>query len=299
MPVMADEVVRYLLENNGTKFLDCTAGAGGHIAALLSKASHSINVFGIDIDDDAVLRCRERFAGDPRVSIEKGDYGNLVELVEKFDVTGFDGILADFGQSSDQIASPTAGLSFMYDAPLDMRFDRTKGEMAEEFLNNVEYAELKKLLKEIGQETNAAKIASAIMNAKPLKTTGDLERAIRSVTPSHRQNKVLARCFMVIRTIVNDELGSIERFLKEAPGLLKTGGRLVCISFDSNMDSRVKNAFRSYASSCVCPPGFPVCVCSKTSLVKVLTPRAIKPGEAELKVNNRSRSASLRVCEKI
>jgi 16S rRNA (cytosine1402-N4)-methyltransferase len=170
---------------------------------------------------------------------------------------------------------------------------------AEEYLNGVSYDDLKRALKEIGQEENATKIASAIIKVRPLATTDDLSNAVRSVTSSFKWNKVLSRVFMVIRCVVNDELGAIDRFLSESPKLLNHGGRILCISFDSNQDSRVKNSFRSQANPCECPPTLPVCVCNRVATMKVITPRALKPTDAEIDLNKRSRSARLRIAEKI
>ncbi len=295
---MANEVVHYLLENNGTKYLDCTLGAGGHTALLIEKANRSINVTGIDIDETAIDACRKRFKGSSKVRVEHGSYGNLEFLDRRIGLGDLDGIIADFGQSSDQLLSESVGMSYQQSAPLDMRYDRSAGMTAEEFLNSVGFDELKRLLKEIGQESNASQIARAIVKAQPLSTTDDLVKAVSSVSSPFKLNKVLSRVFMVVRVVVNDELGAIDRFLTYAPTLLKRGGRIVCISFDSNQDGRVKNAFRSLANPCICPPTLPVCLCNRIPTLKVITPRALQPTESEIESNKRSRSARLRVAEK-
>ncbi len=296
---MVEEVAHYLFDNNGVKYLDCTFGAGGHTAHLLEKASRPIEVFGIDLDIDAVASGKERFKGFKNVQIEHGDYGCLVKYAKQYGLHDLDGILADFGQSSDQLASKTVGMSYSSDSNLDMRYNRTSGITAEEFLNNINYDDLKRLLKDVGQESNAARLSKAIIQAKPLKTTSDLERAVRSVTFSHQQNKVLSKVFMVVRVAVNDELGAIDRFLLQAPALLKSGGRILCISFDSNQDRRVKNSFRSLENPCICPPHLPVCVCNRIPTMKVLTSHALKPTDSEIELNKRCRSAKLRIAEKI
>jgi len=298
-PVLAEEVVASLLENNGKKYFDCTFGAGGHVAQLLASASRDIEIIGIDIDTDAVRTGRKRFEGVKNVRVEHGDYGRLGDIVDKYDLRELDGIVADLGQSSDQIQNEAAGMSYKFDAKLDMRYDRTKGETAGELIERLDYGELKRMLKEIGQELNAARIASAITAAKPLRTTGELAAAIAKVTPAYNLNKVLSKVFMVVRVAVNDELKAIDNFLESAPGLLKRGGRLVVISFDSNQDVRVKNKFRTFADPCVCPPALPVCLCKRTPTMKLITLRAVKPSEDEIRINNRSRSARLRVAEKL
>ncbi len=296
---MAEEVVSYLLGNNGVKYLDCTLGAGGHIALLLEKARRPIEILGMDVDKDAVEFAKERFKGFKNVRIQQGDYGNIDKYAQIYGLGDLDGILTDFGQSSDQIASDSTGMSYLRDARLDMRYDRTSGITAEDYLNSVSYGELKRVLKDVGQESNAVRIARAIVRAKPLTTTGDLLKAIRSVTFPREQNKVLSRVFMVVRVVVNDELGAIDRFLDHAPKLLKSGGRILCISFDSNQDRRVKNAFRLLANPCTCPPNLPLCVCNRVPTMKVLTPHALKPTASEIASNKRSRSARLRIAEKI
>jgi len=299
IPVMVEEVVRYLLENNGTKFLDCTLGAGGHSALLLAKATRPIQIVAIDIDNTAVDVARRKFKDVKNIQIEQGDYGNLSRLSKQIDISGLDGIIADFGQSSDQLLSDEVGMSYQHNTALDMRYDRSRGMSAKEYLNSVNFDDLKSALKEIGQEDNAAKIASAIIKAKPLETTDDLSKAVRSVTSSFKWNKALSRVFMVVRCVVNDELGAIDRFLVDAPKLMKSGGRILCISFDSNQDSRVKNSFRSLANPCNCPPALPVCVCNRKPTMKVITSRALKPSDSEIDMNKRSRSARLRIAEKI
>lgn len=299
VPVMAAEVARLLLEAGGKRFLDCTAGGGGHILALLSAAGRPIEVLGIDIDPEAVERARRRLQTAPGVLIIKGDYGRLHEIAAEVGLKPPDGVLSDFGQSSDQLEDPARGMSHRWDVPVDMRYDPSSEINAGDIINRATYYELLTLFRDIGQERQAPRIARAIINERPLHTTSQLEHLVRAACSPAFINKTLARVFMALRVVVNDELTAIERFLPQALGLLAPGGRIVCISYDSHQDSRVKEFFRSKAHPCVCPPQLPTCVCGLRPELRIITGRAVRPSAAERESNPRSRSARLRAAEKL
>lgn len=297
-PVAPREVARLLLENSGKTYLDVTCGGGGHIAALLQAADRPIKILGLDLDPSAVQRCRERFSGVESVKIEAGDYGRLEASLGSLGAERFDGVLADFGQSSDQLEDAARGMSHRWEGPLDMRYNPAVGVTAEELLNHSDYAGLVRIFGDFGGERKAPHIARAVIRNRPITTTSQLADLIARSSGGQFLTKTLSRCFMGLRVAVNDELGAIERFLPAAFDILAPNGRLVCLTFDSSQDLRVKNFFRSLIGSCDCPPQLPVCLCGAKPQLKILTHRALKPSAEEISANPRSRSALLRAAEK-
>jgi len=296
---MAAEVTRYMLGASGDRFLDCTAGGGGHIDKLLRSVDRPIKIFGIDLDPDAIERCSERFRANENVKVVRGDYGRLKELAGRMGWGGFAAILADFGQSSDQLEDSSKGMSYRWDSPLDMRYDPTSSPSAAEIVNEADYRELVRIFGGLGGERRAPSIAKSVIRSRPMTTTGELKVAITRVIGQNFLNKTLSRCFMGLRVAVNRELEAIEQFLPEAMDLLAPQGRLVCLTFDSSQDVRIKNFFRSRANPCICPPKLPVCLCGRKPDLKILTPRSERPSQEEEAANPRSRSAHLRVAEKM
>ncbi len=298
-PVLVEKVVEILLDVDGELFIDCTLGAGGHSEALFEAADHPIRILGIDKDPDALSLAAKRLAGRKGITIERGSYVSLDDLAAKHGFIEVDGILADFGQSSDQLEDPARGFSYRTEGPLDMRYDPYSGTTAAEIVNECSRTEIAEIIRCYGQERMANRIAVAIVRSRPLHTTTQLSSVVRKACPGAYIEKTLARVFMALRVFVNDELSTFKELLPKALGLLRIGGRMVFISYDSNQDRIVKEFFRTRSQTCTCPPGLPVCVCDAHPELKILTHRVIKPGTLEIETNPRSRSARLRAAQKI
>ena len=229
----------------------------------------------------------------------------MAQVVKELGLTGVDGILLDLGVSSPQLDEVTRGFSYMADAPLDMRMNNEDALTAHTAVNTWSQEELKRILYDYGEERYAPRIAAAICRRreeKPIETTLELVDVIRSAMPAQalrEKQHPAKRSFQAIRIAVNDELGSVEKAMQDAIPLLNPGGRLAVITFHSLEDRIVKNAMAEAAKGCTCPPSFPVCVCGKKPQVKLISRKPIVASDEELEVNPRSRSAKLRVCEKL
>lgn len=286
-------------------YVDCTLGRGGHTAAIAEKLTTG-RVFGIDRDDTAILEAGERLRefGD-RVRLIHGNFRDLAQLLRDAGVEKADGILFDLGVSSPQLDDAQRGFSYMADAPLDMRMDRRDPVSAKELVNTASAEELKRILYEYGEERYAPAIAEAICRRrehKPLETTGELTELIRAAMPAkalREKQHPAKRTFQALRIAVNDELGALGQALDAAAELLNPGGRLVVISFHSLEDRIVKNAIRKRENGCTCPPSFPVCVCGFRQTLISVTKKPIEPDAEELERNPRSRSARVRIAERI
>jgi len=278
--------------------VDCTVGPGGHAREILERSAPGGRLIGFDRDSETLALARERLAcfGD-RVTLHHGDYRTLAQREPDLSA---DGILADLGLSSLQLDDPLRGFSFRHDGPLDMRYDRSSGTGAADLLNRLPQRELAGLLRRYGQEPRAAAIAGAIVRQRerePLISTGDLRRAVHSVTGPRqgRRTDPATRTFQAVRIVVNSELDGLEQFLEVAAGALANGGVLAVIAYHSLEDRAVKKTFTRLTRPCSCPPGLPVCVCGHGSSPFALHPgKAITPGEDEQQRNPRSRSARLR-----
>jgi len=254
----------------------------------------------------ALKAAGERLApyGD-RVSLVHSNFCEIKQVLENLQIPGVDGILLDLGVSSPQLDEVTRGFSYMADAPLDMRMNNEDILTADMVVNTWSQEELKKILYEYGEERYAPQIAAAICRRRetaPIRTTLELVDVIRGAMPPaalREKQHPAKRSFQAIRIAVNDELGSVSKAMEAAIPLLNPGGRLAVITFHSLEDRIVKNAMASAAKGCTCPPNFPVCVCGKKPLVKLVSRKPIVSGEEELTNNPRARSAKLRVCEKL
>ncbi|NQT33751.1 16S rRNA (cytosine(1402)-N(4))-methyltransferase RsmH [bacterium] len=298
-PVLTREVIKILLEGDRKLFLDCTLGAGGHSEALLEAAEQPIKIFGIDKDPEALVLAEQKLKNREGIVLEHGDYALLDEVAEKFGFSAFDGILADLGQSSDQMEDSIRGFSHRFDGKLDMRYNPQSDLTAQEIVNEYSASELTDIFRRYGQERMSKQIAETIVRSRPVVGTVQLADLIRKSCPGKYIQKTLARIFMALRIVVNDELTAIEKLMPGAHKLLNPGGRMVFISYDSNQDRIVKDFFRLKSRICVCPDILPVCVCNTTPELKILTRRVIKPGPEEIETNPRSRSARLRAAEKL
>jgi 16S rRNA (cytosine1402-N4)-methyltransferase len=298
-PVLVREVVELLAAERGGFFVDATVGAGGHARALL-EAAPGVRLLALDRDPDALALARERLAGfGERVRFAEANFGELAHELEGFPPP--DGILADLGLSSMQLEEPSRGFSFRRDGPLDMRMSRS-GRSAADVVATASAEELSRIFFEYGEERMAVKITRAILEERsrgPITTTRQLSRIVARVKGDREKIDPATRVFQALRIEVNEELQALSRFLAAAVQKLNAGGRLAVLSYHSLEDRMVKDTFRKQSGVCLCPPKLPVCVCGARRALLVLTRRPIRPGDSEVHRNPRSRSARLRVAEKI
>ena len=286
-------------------YVDGTLGGAGH-SSQIAKRLTTGRLIGIDRDPIALKAAGERLkAYEEKVTLVHSNFCEMAQVVKDLGLSGVDGILLDLGVSSPQLDDGTRGFSYMVDAPLDMRMNNEDALSAGIVVNTWSQEELKRILFDYGEERYAPRIASAICRRReerPIETTLELVEIIRSAMPPQalrEKQHPAKRSFQAIRIAVNDELGSVEKAMAEAIPLLNPGGRLAVITFHSLEDRIVKNAMAEAAKGCTCPPSFPVCVCGKKPQVKLITRKPIVASDAELEANPRSRSAKLRICEKL
>ncbi len=286
-------------------YVDGTLGGAGHSGQIVRRLENGLLV-GIDRDPVALRAAGERLAPfGERVKLVHSNFCEMADVLQQLNIAGVDGILLDLGVSSPQLDDGSRGFSYMADAPLDMRMNGEDSLSAYEVVNTWSQEELKRILYDYGEERYAPQIAAAICRRrenKPIETTLELVDVIRSAMPPaalREKQHPAKRSFQAIRIAVNDELGSVEQAMAAAIPLLNPGGRLVVITFHSLEDRIVKNAMVEASKGCTCPPNFPVCVCGKKPKVKLITKKPITASAEELEVNPRSRSAKLRICEKL
>jgi 16S rRNA (cytosine1402-N4)-methyltransferase len=308
LPVLYHEIIHALLPRRGGFYIDGTVGAGGHAYGILEASSPDGRLLGLDVDPQALAISRQRLLSfDPRLLLLQASYVTLQEQVAKLGWSGVDGVLLDLGVSSMQFDTPERGFSFQSDAPLDMRFDPGNPIQASDLVNNLPEQELSDLLFRYGEEPQARRIAQSIVQARPLYTTRQLAEVILRATSSNRRkdkhgNKLIhpaTRTFQALRIAVNHELEAIEAVLPQAVAVLNPGGRLAVISFHSLEDRLVKQFFRRESQDCLCPPRQPVCTCGHKAIIKEINRHPIQPQPNEIEQNPRSRSARLRVAEKL
>ena len=286
-------------------YVDGTLGGAGHSSCIAERLTTG-RLIGIDRDPVALKAAGERLSPyQDRVTLVHANFCEMADVLKKLEIPAVDGILLDLGVSSPQLDDSYRGFSYMADAPLDMRMNSDDSLDACTVVNTWSQEELKRILYTYGEERYAPQIAAAICRRrteKPVATTLELVDIIRSAMPPvalREKQHPAKRSFQAIRIAVNDELGAVEKIMTDAAGLLKPGGRLAIITFHSLEDRLVKTGMNEWAKGCICPPNFPVCVCGKKPLVKIISRKPITASEEELEVNPRSRSAKLRVCEKI
>ena len=306
IPVLLKESIDFLFPKQNGIYVDATLGGAGHSLEILKRTDGKAKLIGIDQDEDAIRAAEQKINGSGyKSTIIKGNFANIKEILEGSNIPAVDGILFDLGISSYQIETPERGFGLRTDGPLDMRMDRSLGTSAEDLVNQLEALELKKIIKEFGEERFAGRIANAIVRERekiPIKTTfqlkGIIEKALPPSAPQKKLNSV-TRTFQALRIEVNAELENLKRALNDSIDLLKKHGRIVVISYHSLEDRIVKDKFRLEAKDCVCPPKFPKCVCDHEKRLNILTKKPVQPGEAEIEKNPRSRSAKLRAAERI
>ena len=303
--VLLEECLEGLAIKPDGIYIDGTLGGAGHSSQIVKRLETG-RLIGIDRDPVALKAAGARLEPyKDRVTLVHSNFSEMAQAVKNLGLPGVDGILLDLGVSSPQLDDGERGFSYMADAPLDMRMNNEDPLSAYTVVNTWPQDELKRILFDYGEERYAPRIAAAICRRReetPIKTTLELVDIIRSAMPAQalrEKQHPAKRSFQAIRIAVNDELGSVEKAMKEAIPLLNPGGRLAVITFHSLEDRIVKNAMAEAAKGFTCPPNFPVCVCGKKPQVKLITRKPIVASDEELEVNPRSRSAKLRVCEKL
>ena len=303
--VLLDECIEGLNIKPDGIYVDGTAGGGGH-SLEIAKHLTTGRLIAIDQDEDAIAAVGERLKDySDRVTIVRNNFSNLREVCEALSIDKIDGFLIDAGVSSFQLDCAERGFSYSADAPLDMRMDKRNSLTAKKVVNEYSEAELKKILFEYGEERFSPNIAAAIVRARqsaPIETTAQLSDIIRGAIPAFAReggHHPAKRSFQAIRIEVNRELDVIEPAIRAAEKLMRRGGRIAVITFHSLEDRIVKQTFADLASGCTCPRSFPICVCGKKPTVKTVNKKPILPSAKELEENPRSRSAKLRVAEKL
>lgn len=302
-PVLLGEALEALAIKAAGSYLDATLGRGGHAAAILERLGEAGRLLAVDRDPEAIRAGERRFAGDSRVIIVRGNFAGLQRIAAEAGFTaGFDGILLDLGVSSPQLDDPARGFSFLRDGPLDMRMDPDAGPSAADWLAHVGERELAGVLRELGEERHARRIARALCVARetaPIDTTGRLATLIAAAVPRREPGKHPAtRSFQAIRIHLNDELGALDAALTQALALLKPGARLCVISFHSLEDRRVKRFIRRHTEVAEPWRGLPEIPAHARPLLRAVG-RAVRASEAELAANPRARSAVLRAAERL
>jgi 16S rRNA (cytosine1402-N4)-methyltransferase len=304
VPVLKKELLELLDIKGDGIYVDCTGGSGGHAEGVASKLS-SGSLIIIDRDTDAVERLKERFKNNTNVTVVKGNFKDIAQILKGLGIDRVNGLYADFGVSFEQLSTPERGFSFKYGGRIDMRMDQEGRETAMEVVNRYSEALLGEIIYKYGEEKFFKRIASHITarrNLHPFENTLDLAAVVRQAVPKkfHKKNQHPAtKTFQALRIHVNGELDAAEALLREIAGCVEKEGRVAFISFHSLEDRLVKEYLARYKNPCVCPPEFPVCVCGKTPIFKTLTKKPITPSDKEIKTNPLSRSAKLRAAERI
>ncbi len=303
VPVLLDEVTAGLQPRSGGRFIDCTVGLGGHAAAILERISPSGRFLGIDADPDAIKISEDKLSDyGEAVTLVNDNFVNLEAIWKEYQFHPVDGILFDLGVSSLQLDTAERGFSFHLDAPLDMRFNSEQGLTASDVINRFSEQELAKLIERYGEERHSRRIARHIVQNRPITTTRELAQLVeQALAASTHRGRIhpATRTFMALRIAVNNELQNLELALKQTPNLLRSGGRLAVISYHSLEDRIVKQFMRYAASRCVCPPGTVVCRCGHVPTLALISRKVIRPTSLEIESNPRSRSARLRIAERL
>ena len=292
------------IKENGI-YVDGTLGGAGHSSEILKRLSNEGRLIGIDQDTDALRAAKERLKDYSNVTFVHSNFSNIENVLNNLNIDGVDGILMDLGVSSYQLDEGERGFSYMKDAPLDMRMNRENDFSAYNVVNEYSEEDLYRIIRDYGEEKFAKRIASFIVEnrqEKNIETTLELVEIIKNAIPAKARREgphPAKRTFQAIRIEVNSELSILNKTIEDGVKKLNKGGRMAIITFHSLEDRIVKNKFRDLAISCRCPKEFPVCVCGEKAKVKVISRKAIEPTKEEVEINPRSRSAKLRVIEKL
>ncbi|MEQ2130342.1 16S rRNA (cytosine(1402)-N(4))-methyltransferase RsmH [Caldanaerobacter subterraneus KAk] len=301
--VLLKETIEHLNINPEGIYVDGTLGGGGHSEEILKRLTTG-KLIAIDRDEEAILAAKERLKDYKNVIYIKDNFKNIKEILRNLGIEKVDGILLDLGVSSYQLEEVERGFSYMKDAPLDMRMDKTSPFSAYDVVNRYSEKELERVIREYGEEKWASRIAKFIVEERKkgdIKTTSQLVEIIKKAIPASARRMgphPAKRTFQAIRIEVNEELKDLDRALEDMVEVLRGKGRIAVITFHSLEDRIVKNTFKKLENPCTCPPGLP-CTCGKQPVIKIITKKPILPSKEEVEENPRSRSAKLRVAEKL
>ncbi|MBL7165435.1 MAG: 16S rRNA (cytosine(1402)-N(4))-methyltransferase RsmH [Dehalococcoidales bacterium] len=301
LPVLVKEVIQGLAVRPGGRYIDCTVGGGGHAVAILEHSSPGGQLLGLDADPEAVSITRGRLETyRDAVLIVNENFVRLRSVCEEYDFYPVHGILFDLGLSSLQLASNARGFSFQRESALDMRLSPEQETTAEDIVNTLTEDELANLLWTYGEEARSHRIARRIVAERPIRTTFQLARIIELAVGGRRSRiHPATKTFQTLRIAVNQELQNLESVLEQTVGLLGFEGRLAVISYHSLEDRIVKRFMQKESRDCICPSGIPMCVCGHTASLRMVNRKVIKPSPDEVRLNPRSRSARLRVAERL
>ena len=307
IPVMRDEAIGALNCAKGKIMVDATVGGAGHAKVIAEQILPEGLLIGIDRDHAAIAHSTAELASyKPRVRLYQGSYTQLGDILEELDIDGVDGILLDLGMSRYQIESSGRGFSFRGDEPLDMRMDTDTPTTAEDLINRLKEAELKKMFRDFGEERWAGRIAHRIVQERKqsrITTTRELSRIVRQAIPpgssANRRIHPATRVFMALRIAVNRELEQLKTFMAHICNWLNPGGRFCALSFHSLEDRIVKHQLKEMATGCTCPPDMPRCNCNETPRMRIITRKPLRPTAAEVEQNPLARSTRLRAAERL
>ena len=304
-PIMLNEIIEGLKISPSGIYLDCTLGGAGHSFEILKRLNPDGLLIGLDKDEEALVYSAKRLEHFSNKKLIKTDFKDVKNILEYENIQNLDGVLIDLGISSHQIDSAERGFSFLKEAKLDMRMDKSQSLSAYEVVNTYSESQLLKILWEYGEEDFARKIVSEIIKQrkiKPIETTTELNNLIENCLPKkyvYKSGGASKKTFQAIRIEVNGELDGLKEVLKFLVDKLKSGGRIAVLSFHSLEDRIVKNLFKEESTNCICPPTFPICVCNHKANLKLINKKPIMASEEEQKRNSRSTCAKLRIAEKL
>jgi len=299
-PVLYQEIIHVLRPYSPGRYVDGTVGAGGHARGILEACAPDGRLLGLDLDPQALALARETLAPfGQRARLAQASYTSLPAALAEIGWEAVEGIVLDLGLSSMQLDTPERGFSFQHDAPLDMRFSPTNPVSAASLVNGLDEDELANILYRYGEEPNGRRIARAIVQERPLRTTRQLAAVIESISPRRGRVHPATQVFQALRIAVNEELASVQDVLPKAVAALRSGGRLAIISFHSLEDRIIKDFIREQSRDLVNPPYEPIYTQERTAVLKEISRKPITPSEEELSENPRARSAKLRVAEKL
>lgn len=303
VPVLLQETLDLLISDPDGLYVDGTMGGGGHSREILARLGRNGRLISIDRDPEALaegLKWAGQYGG--RVELVRANFSEVAQVLAARGIEGADGILLDLGVSSRQLNEGERGFSFMRQGPLDMRMDPESGVPASHLVNTLDEVELARIFYEYGEEHASRRVARAVVAARglnPLTTTEELAKVVERALGRHGGKHPGTKVFQALRIAVNGELGALEKFLSQLPGLLKEDGRVAVISYHSLEDRMVKTALKNLTRHCICPEHAPICRCGTPGSMELLTRKAVKPTDAEVKANSRSRSARLRTARRL
>ena len=301
IPVMVPEILKYLEVSSGGRYIDCTLGEGGHTKSLLEASNPGGEVLGIDADHEAIEVSKNRLEEyGERFIYDNSNFKNIKKIAMKSKFVPCHGILFDLGVSSLQLDKESRGFSFRRKAPLDMRFSINQTLTAQDVLNTFSESEISDILYQYGEERQSRKIAKLIIENRPLSNADELSDLIKkNIRQTNYKINPSTKTFQALRIYINEELNSLSQALEQSLEILGVGGRMAVISYHSLEDRIVKNFFKKESKYCICPPNIPKCDCGHFPKLKIITKKPVSPSQSEIDANKRSRSAKLRVVERI